>query len=47
MLLQLPKFEHLDAVDFQEAVYWLHKYGDKAKVIAGATDLLGLIKDRF
>ncbi len=47
MLLQLPKFEHLDAKDFQEALYWLHKYGDKAKVIAGATDLLGLIKDRI
>jgi xanthine dehydrogenase YagS FAD-binding subunit len=46
MLLELPSFEHIDAETVKEAVYWLQKYGEKAKVIAGATDLFGLMKDR-
>jgi len=46
MLFELPSFEHVDARDMKEVAFWLQKYGGKAKVIAGATDLLGLMKDR-
>ena len=44
--LALPRFEHIDVRETEEAAYWLHKYGDRAKIIAGATDLLSLMKDR-
>ena len=47
MFMELPEIEHVDAWDSGEAVHWLHEYGDRAKVIAGATDLLGLMKDRI
>jgi xanthine dehydrogenase YagS FAD-binding subunit len=47
MLLELPSFEHIDVKSVKEAVFWLQKYGEKAKIIAGATDLLGLMKDRI
>jgi len=46
MLFELPSFEHVDARDMKEVAFWLQKYGGKAKVIAGATDLLCLMKDR-
>jgi xanthine dehydrogenase YagS FAD-binding subunit len=46
MLFELPSIEHVDARDVKEVVSWLQKYGGKARVIAGATDLLGLMKDR-
>jgi xanthine dehydrogenase YagS FAD-binding subunit len=46
MLFELPSFEHINVKDIEEATFWLQKYGDKARVIAGATDLLGLMKDR-
>jgi len=46
MLFELPSFGHVDARDVKEAASLLQKYGGKAKVIAGATDLLGLMKDR-
>ena len=46
MLFELPRFEHFDARDVKEVASWLQKYGGKARVIAGATDLLGLMKDR-
>ena len=46
MLFELPSFEHVNARDVNEVVSWLQKYGRKAKVIAGATDLLGLMKDK-
>jgi xanthine dehydrogenase YagS FAD-binding subunit len=46
MLFELPSFEHVNARDVNEVVSWLQKYGGKAKVIAGATDLLGLMKDK-
>jgi xanthine dehydrogenase YagS FAD-binding subunit len=44
--LALPRFEHIDVRETEEAAYWLNKYGDRAKIIAGATDLLSLMKDR-
>ena len=47
MLFELPRFEHINAKDVQETVSCLHRYGEKAKVIAGATDLLSLMKDRI
>ena len=47
VLFELPSFIHIDAKDIQEATFWLHKYGERARVIAGATDLLGLMKDRI
>ena len=47
MLYELPAFEHADAKSVQEAVFWLEKWGNEARVIAGGTDLLGLMKDRL
>ena len=46
MLLELPRFEHIDVTTPAQAVSCLQKHGDKAVVIAGATDLLGLMKDK-
>jgi len=46
MLFELPSIEHVNARDVNEVVSWLQKYGRKARVIAGATDLLGLMKDK-
>jgi xanthine dehydrogenase YagS FAD-binding subunit len=46
MLFEVPSLEHVNARDVNEVASWLQKYGGKAKVIAGATDLLGLMKDR-
>jgi len=47
MLYELPKFEHVDVTSVQEALYWLKIHEERAKVIAGGTDLLGLMKDRI
>jgi xanthine dehydrogenase YagS FAD-binding subunit len=47
MLLELPIFEHIDATDVKDAASCLDRYGEKARVIAGATDLLSLMKDRI
>jgi xanthine dehydrogenase YagS FAD-binding subunit len=47
VLYELPAFEHADAESIQEAVFWLQKWGNEASVIAGGTDLLGLMKDRL
>lgn len=46
MLFELPSFEHIDEKDVKEAAIWLQKYGGKARVVAGTTDLLSLMKDR-
>jgi len=46
MLFELPSFEHVDARDVKEVASCLQKYEGKARVIAGATDLLSLMKDR-
>ena len=42
----LPPFEHIDVRETETVAYWLDKYGDRAKILAGATDLLSLMKDR-
>jgi xanthine dehydrogenase YagS FAD-binding subunit len=47
MLYELPPVEHLTAHSVDEAVGWLAKYGEKAKVVGGGTDLLGLMKDKI
>jgi xanthine dehydrogenase YagS FAD-binding subunit len=47
MLLELPYFQHLDAKSVMVTTSWLQKYGDRARVLAGATDLLSLMKDRI
>jgi xanthine dehydrogenase YagS FAD-binding subunit len=46
MLYELPGFEYLAAATSARAVSLLREHGEKAAVIAGATDLLGLLKDR-
>ncbi len=38
--------EHLNARTIDEAVFALNKYGKDAKIVAGGTDVVGLIKDR-
>ena len=45
--MSLPRFKYLEAKSPQEAAALLTKYGEKAKVIAGGTDLLGAMKDRL
>jgi xanthine dehydrogenase YagS FAD-binding subunit len=44
---ELPPFEHVDAATVEEAVHWLQRYGRRARLLAGGTDLLGLLKDRI
>jgi CO/xanthine dehydrogenase FAD-binding subunit len=46
LLYELPVFQHVDAKSVKEAVSCLYSNGEKAKVIAGGTDLLALMKDR-
>jgi xanthine dehydrogenase YagS FAD-binding subunit len=47
LLYELPSFMHEDAKTVEEAASLLHKYGDKARLISGGTDLLSLMKDRI
>ncbi len=41
----MRNFAHVNARSIDEAVSFLRRYGDKADVIAGGTDLLGKMKD--
>jgi xanthine dehydrogenase YagS FAD-binding subunit len=43
----MKKFVHLNARTIDEAVSFLQRYGAKASVIAGGTDLLGKMKDEI
>jgi CO/xanthine dehydrogenase FAD-binding subunit len=45
-LLRLPRFDYLDPKTVNEACLLLSKYGDKAKVMAGGTDLLVSMKQK-
>ena len=47
MLHELPEFELFVPVTLAEAVEVLSRYKGTAKVLAGGTDLLGLMKDRI
>ena len=42
----LPRFEHISAGTVEEAAFLLGRYGDKAALIAGGTDLLRDLKSR-
>jgi len=46
MLFELPSFKHVTGKSVPEVLSLLNQYGAKAKIIAGGTDLLGLMKDR-
>lgn len=43
----MKKFTHFNASTVEEAVLLLKRYGGKANLIAGGTDLLGKMKDRI
>lgn len=43
----MRKFRHINAASIDEAVSWLKRYGHRANVIAGGTDLLGKMKDEI
>ena len=47
LLYELPIFQHVDVKSVRGRSACLQHYGEKAKVIAGGTDLLGLMKDRI
>ena len=47
MLYELPIFEHIEVKSIEEALSWLQRFKEKARVIAGGTDLLSLMKDRI
>ena len=42
----MKKFRHMDAVSVSHAVRLLAEHGDKARLLAGGTDLLGLLKTK-
>ena len=44
---ELPPFDHLEPGSMAEAVSALAEHGMRAQVLAGGTDLLGLMKDRI
>ena len=46
LLYELPSFELLDVATVRDAVACLNKYSGKARVVAGGTDVLSLMKDR-
>lgn len=43
----MRKFTHLNAKSVDSAVSFLRRFGDKGKVIAGGTDLIGKMKDEI
>jgi len=43
----MKTFAHFNALNIDEAVSLLRRYGGKASVVAGGTDLLGKMKDRI
>jgi xanthine dehydrogenase YagS FAD-binding subunit len=43
----MRKFTHINARTIDEAVSALRRYGDRANIIAGGTDLLGKMKDEI
>jgi 4-hydroxybenzoyl-CoA reductase subunit beta len=45
--MNLPDFEHFEPKTLSEACFLLKKYRDRAKVIAGGTDLLNLMRNRL
>lgn len=47
MLYELPDFEYFEPETLDEALEVLDRLGNKAKILAGGSDLLGLMKDRI
>jgi xanthine dehydrogenase YagS FAD-binding subunit len=47
VLFELQSFEHVEAREGKEVASLLQKSGGRATVVAGATDLLSLMKDRI
>jgi len=45
--MRLPKFEYLSPQTVQEACALLSQHGDKARILAGGTDLLNVMKERI
>ena len=43
----MKTFAHFNALTIDEAVSLLRRYGGKASVMAGGTDLLGKMKDKI
>jgi len=43
----MKKFAHFNSTTIEEAVSMLRRYGERANVIAGGTDLLGKMKDEI
>ena len=43
----MRKFSHINARSLDEAVLFLARYGGKAEIIAGGTDILGKMKDEI
>jgi NADPH-dependent glutamate synthase beta subunit-like oxidoreductase/CO/xanthine dehydrogenase FAD-binding subunit len=43
----MKRFKHINALSAKEAASILKEYGEKAKVIAGGTDLVGQMKDKI
>ncbi|MBW1667288.1 MAG: FAD binding domain-containing protein [Deltaproteobacteria bacterium] len=43
----MKRFAHLNARTLDEAVLYLRRYGGRAKIIAGGTDVLGRMKDEI
>ena len=46
MLYEMPAIQHVSARTIEEAVSFLSQNGGRTQVVAGGTDLLGLMKDR-
>jgi 4-hydroxybenzoyl-CoA reductase subunit beta len=45
--MTLPEFTHFEPTNIQEACLLLEQYRDRAKIIAGGTDLLNLMRNRL
>jgi CO/xanthine dehydrogenase FAD-binding subunit len=47
LLYELPELGYEEPTDIEEAVNLLRKYRSDAKIIAGGTELLNILKDRI
>jgi CO/xanthine dehydrogenase FAD-binding subunit len=47
VLFELSSFNHVDVKNLTEALSILNRFGEKARILGGGTDLLGLMKDRI
>ncbi|MFC1863958.1 FAD binding domain-containing protein [Thermodesulfobacteriota bacterium] len=43
----MQTFQHYNATSIEEAQFYLERYGGRARIIAGGTDLLGKMKDEI